>query len=155
MSEKLERAFLPFEVSELGWIISEGEAENYRFQQRLRRVPEDFPRSSYPIRLNIFWAMERPLANGLASPEDIHFMHKFEDRIVRVTELDGTAVLTVVLTGRGQREFVFYARSSDDFLRHLSQMPQEKSRYPIEIHRGEDQDWTYFDNEAGMRSSAQ
>lgn len=142
---KLERAYFPFEVTELGWAISEGATETYRFQQRFRHLPADFMRSLYPIRLNIFWAMESPLANGLASLEDIHSMHVFEDRIVRVTELDGTAVLTMVTTGRGEREFVFYVRSSDEFMRHLSQIPQEKSRYPIEIHMMEDHDWIYVD----------
>lgn len=53
----------------------------------------------------------------------------------------------MVLTGRSEREFVFYTSDPQEFVQRLSQMPQNEDRYPIEIHAIEDQDWKYYENE--------
>ena len=45
----------------------------------------------------------------------------------------------MVLTGNGEREFVFFARDQKEFVRRLSQMPQETVRY--------DAGWDYFEQE--------
>ncbi|MBC3807663.1 DUF695 domain-containing protein [Undibacterium seohonense] len=133
--------------SEHSWAIAEGKTETYPFQLRFRKIPASFPRAHYPIRINIFWKMNMPQKNGLASPADISLMHSFEDRLVATTESDGVAILTLVLTGRGEREFVFFVHSKQEFLKRLSNMPQEIARYPIEIHANETSSWDYYDNE--------
>jgi Family of unknown function (DUF695) len=134
-------------ANEHGWAIAEGNTATYPFQLRFRRIPSEFMRSPYPVRLNVFWTMKDPTTDGLASPEDIHLMHLFEDRIVHATEPDSVAILTMVLTGRGEREFVFYVRSRNEFLQCLTQMPQDDSRYPVAIHAADDPEWAYYDNE--------
>ena len=144
LMKRAVRNYLPFEIRELGWAIAEGETDEYSFQVRFRCFPVDFSKNDYPVRLNVFWAMARPLEDGLASQMDIPIMQKFEERIVRTSELNGSAILTAVLTGRGEREFVFYARSADDFLCSLNAIPQEAGRYPIQIHSSNDPDWVYF-----------
>jgi hypothetical protein len=93
--------------------------------------------------------MAQPLEDGLASQIDIQIMQKFEERIVRTTELVGSTVLAAVLTGRGEREFVFYTRSANAFLRNLHEIPQETDRYPIQIHSSNDPGWDYFCNVIG------
>ena len=134
-------------TDKLEWVIAEGRTPEYPYQLRFCKIPASFSRSQYPIRLNVFWSMETPQPNGLASSEDIKRMHTFEERIVAATESNQVAVLPLILTGRGEREFVFFVRSSEEFLRALSQMPQEKARYPIEIRQSHDPNWTYYENE--------
>lgn len=66
---------------------------------------------------------------------------------MQAVEADDLAVLVLVLTGRSEREFVFYLDNEQEFLRRLSSMPQEAERYPIKIHKNEDPQWVYFDRE--------
>ncbi len=49
----------------------------------------------------------------------------------------------MVLTGKGQREYVFHTSSIEEFLDRLTNMPQEKERYPIELNAADDQSWEY------------
>lgn len=136
-----------FSTENLRWVIAESRSVDYTYELRFCVIPSNFARSRYPIRLNVFWSMAAPRTDGLASAQDVARMHVFEQRLVGTIERGQIAVLPLVLTGRGEREFVFYARSSDEFMEALRQMPQEDDRYPIEIHRTEDPDWNYYDYE--------
>ena len=60
-------------------------------------------------------------------------------------ERDGHSVLCAVLTCDGQREFVFHTPDANEFLRRLTDMPQEVERYPIEIRSADDPGWEYYD----------
>jgi hypothetical protein len=136
-----------FGTNDFEWVIAEGLTPEYKYQLRFCKFPGTFPRSQYPVRLNVFWSMARPRSDGLASPEDIERMHVFEERLIAATKKSQIGVLPMVLTGRGEREFVLYVRSSEEFMRALSQMPQEVERHPIEIHQADDPAWNYYDNE--------
>jgi hypothetical protein len=129
------------------WAIAECHTGEYPYHVRLRKVPSDFPRSNFPTRLNLFWSLSDTDANGYASKPELDKLHVFEDRLVEAVEFDQFSILTLVLTGRGEREFVFYTPDPHEFVRRLSQMPQEEERYPIEIHANEDADWEYFETE--------
>jgi hypothetical protein len=144
------RKYFPFEIRELDWAIAESETDEYTYQVRFRCFPSDFSMIDYPVRLNVFWKMGKPAQNGLASPVDIPLMQTFEDRIVRVSELRALSILAAVVTGRGEREFVFYARNAGDFLGCLNEIPQEEDRYPIEIHSSDDPTWDYFHSLVGI-----
>ena len=90
--------------------------------------------------------MNFPDENGLPSAKEAEFLSTFEDRLVAAVEKDKTVWLIAVVTGRSEREFVFYLQEPQQFLQRLTDMPQEDKRYPIEIHLDEDPDWLYFDN---------
>ena len=89
--------------------------------------------------------MSFPDHEGLATKEELEKLHSFENRLVDAVELDESAVLAAVLTGRNEREFVFFAKEPKDFVRRLTEMPQEKDRYPIQIRLNQDPSWSYFD----------
>lgn len=140
------KKYLPYQVMEFGWFIGEGENDSHIFQARCKCFPQDFLRADFPVRLNIFWEMAEPLYGGLASPKDIALMQKFEDRILRGTEMNGVAILVAVVTGKGEREFIFQVNSKNLFLQALTEMPQEVERYPIEIYSADDAEWGYFND---------
>ena len=73
----------------------------------------------------------------------------FEDRLIEATELDAQSVLSLVVTGKGQREYVFHTKATDEFLRRLTDMPQKEEPYPIEIHHVTDPVWEYVDRILG------
>ena len=129
----------------IGWSVAEGKTDLYKFQVRYRRFEKAFPRTNYPNRLNIFWNVSSPDQEGLATKEELEKLHSFENRLVAAVELDESAILTAVLTGRKEREFVFFAKDPNDFVHRLTEMPQEKDRYPIQIRLNQDPSWSYFD----------
>ena len=84
---------------------------------------------------------------GYPTPSELIRMHSFENDLVGAEESEGFSVLSMVLTGHGEREFVFYTSDPQEFVKRLSMMPQESNRYPIKIHRNNDPAWEYFDAE--------
>lgn len=145
------KMYRPFEIRELGWALAAGKTDEYPFQVRFRCFPHDFPKMHYPVRLNVFWEMEHPLDDGLASSIDITTMQQFEERIVRICELNGLTVLTAVLTGRGEREFIFHTQNASNFMNCLNEIPQHSIPYPIKIFSSDDPGWEYFQKVFGDR----
>lgn len=90
-------------------------------------------------RLEHWRLLPAPLSISAATQPELGQLQTFEDRLVKALEVNDFSVLTMVLTGNGEREFVFYARDQKEFVRRLSQMPQETVRY--------DARWDYFEQE--------
>ena len=90
--------------------------------------------------------MRLPDENGQPTKDELDALHSFENRLIAEVEKDKSAWLVAILTGRAEREFVFYLQEPQLFLQRLSDMPQEQERYPIEIHLEEDPNWSYFDD---------
>ncbi|RZJ05039.1 MAG: DUF695 domain-containing protein [Rubrivivax sp.] len=134
-------------TDDMAWTLACGETADYVIFLRYCQLPADFPRARFPVRLNVFWQVADPTPEGQPKSADGDDMAAFEERIVAATEPAGVAVLPLVLTGRGEREYVFYARSADDFLQCLTDMPQEVEPYPVEIYSCDDPDWHYYEAE--------
>jgi hypothetical protein len=116
---------------------------------RHRKFSADFAKSSFPHRLNVFWTSGASTESGLPDESDSKAMGTFEDRLVDATESDEQSVLSLVVTGKNQREWVFHTKSTEEFLRRLTAMPQERDPYPIEIHPTPDSEWEYVDRVIG------
>ncbi len=133
----------------LPWTLIEARNDEGTILVRHRQFPDGFPKEQFPHRLNIFWQILDASPSGFPDTAESDRMSVFEDRLVDATELEKGAVLSMVLTGNGQREYVFHTRSTDQFVRRLAEMPQETERYPIEIHCAEDVAWEYVDRVLG------
>ena len=129
----------------LPWTLIEASNEDGPILVRRRDFPDDFPKGDFPHRLNVFWRLSESSPNGMPEDVESNRMRLFEDRIVEATEPDRQTVLSLVLTGKSQREYVFHTQGLDEFLRRLADMPQESDPYPVEIHHTEDSTWEYVD----------
>ena len=56
------------------------------------------------------------------------------------------SVLMHVFTGTGMKEWCFYTRSYDDFMKALNVALRGKPRFPIEILHDSDPGWEYWSN---------
>jgi hypothetical protein len=128
------------------WSVAEGHTGDYPFQVRFRTFSTDLQRSQFPKRLNVFWEMRSPSEDGFATANELEDLHAFENRLVPAVEQDNSVLFAAAITGRGEREFVFYLQDPRLFVKRLSEMPQEQDRYPIEIHLEDDPEWEYFDS---------
>lgn len=128
----------------LKWTLADGEYDDRPLLMRFRQFPETFPKTKYPERINIFWKMSQTDVNGLPADEEFDRLTTFEDRLVAAVEPDEHSILGAVLTCNGQTEYVFHTADVSEFLQRLTNMPQEKEKYPITIHRYNDPEWKYF-----------
>ena len=128
------------------WTLAEGHTGEYPFFVRHRRFSQPIARSEYPTRLNVFWHMSLPDENGFPSSDEAACLETFENRLIAAVEKDESAWLVAVVTGRSEREFVFYLQQPKLFLQRLTDMPQESERYPLEIHSQDDPGWSYYDD---------
>ncbi len=127
------------------WTLIEAHGNDGPIIVRHRQFPDGFPKNRFPHRLNIFWQMSEAAENGMPEDAESGRMQAFEDRLVDATEADKQSILSLVLTGNGQREYVFHTSDTDEFLQRLTDMPQEEDPYPIEIDHTEDDAWEYYD----------
>lgn len=135
-------------IDATSWTIAEGHTGEYRYQLRMRRLEAQFIKAELPFRMNIFWTMTESDDFGYPTSSELLRLHTFENRLVDAEEGDNFSILSIVLTGRREREFVFYTSDAQEFVSRLSKMPQESDRYPIKIYRNNDPDWEYYNREA-------
>lgn len=128
------------------WTLAQGEFEGHPLLIRYREFVPGHRRAAFPERLNIFWTMTEPDRHGLTTTAEFDRLSTFENRLVEAVERDGLAVLSVVLTCNGKREFVFHTADVAGFSQRLHDMPQEHDRYPIEIVHARDAMWAYDDS---------
>ena len=134
-------------LDETAWTIAEGQTSEYNFEIRFREFKENPPTAEYGQRLNIFWEFRNPLANGFPDKDELEKLHEFENRLIDAVEHDEFSIMSLVLTGNGQREFVFHTPDPQKFINRLTQIPQEEDAYPIEINLNEDLEWKYYYDE--------
>lgn len=131
-------------VDSLTWALAEADCNSHPLLIRFREFPKRFPKSKYPQRINIFWRMSEADENGLPSDEEFSRLATFEDRLINAVEHDEHSILVGALPCNGEKEFIFYTADVSGFMERLTNMPQEKERYPIKIQRYDDPNWSYF-----------
>jgi hypothetical protein len=130
----------------LTWAGAEGEHNNHPLLIRFREFPKKFPKSKYPKRINIFWEMSETDENGLPTEDEFNKLETFEERLADAVEHDEHSILAAALTCNGEREFIFFTADVAGFMERLTNMPQERARYPITIQTYDDPTWSYFES---------
>ena len=111
----------------------------WRFAQHLRR---GFDPSSQPDRIILAWKYSSK--TGQPEPTEHRLMNLLEDALEPITEDGHVATLALVSTGEGLREWIFYARSAENFLDRLNTALAAQPAFPIEIHTASDPTWSTY-----------
>jgi hypothetical protein len=102
--------------------------------------PADPAVAAFAIAISIRWsyaAGESPFPSDEVKKD----MDRFEEAIDRLTWKNGFAELVLVSTGRGEREWLFYARDHARFMKALNHLMADQPPFPIRIEHQEDPDW--------------
>lgn len=129
------------------WSLAESRNESTGQAIIFRYVDEfapDFSRSSLPVRVFLVWRYESD--SGMPASDERQRMDLMEDALEPVVEASGVAILAIVLTGDGVREWTYYARSEHEFLARLNQALSGQAAFPIEIHVNDDPEWSAYDD---------
>ena len=102
------------------------------------------PKVVQPDRIILAWRFVSE--NGLPSTEECEQMDELEDGLSSLIEMEGFTTLALVSTGENLREWVFYAKSEDEFIERLNVVLSGAPIFPIEIHTGRDPDWSTYES---------
>ena len=135
---------MTMDFDSLPWTGVETQYNELPLLIRFVRLPRTFPKSKYPQRINVFWKMAETSENGLPTEDELMKLETFENRLCDAVHPDRHSILVGALTCNGEKEFIFHTSDVPGFLQRLTNMPQEKERYPITIQRYDDPNWTYL-----------
>ena len=140
---------------ESGWIIAERETDEGLSILRLKDLDEAFSFHSQPERINVVWSFQNTTSANTPDDAENRNLRFFEDELCGRIERDSSAVLCMVFTEPGTREFVFYAKSLDQFLDAINSIPETADGYPIEIQHESDCSGRFYHSYAkGVRDRA-
>lgn len=105
--------------------------------------PSDVSRAVATTRVAIDWDYP-PEVGGLPSSADAEAMADFERHLDDLSDENGNSVLMLVITGAGQKQWVYYVRSTEVFVDHMNQLLADCKRFPIAISAARDNEWEYW-----------
>jgi hypothetical protein len=119
-------------------------SDGHRIIHRYRsEFGSSFKRSAYPDRVVIAWRFKS--GNGMPSAADVEAMDRMEDLLAPHVEQTSLAILALVSTGEGLREWVYYTKSQSEFMAKMNEALQGRPRLPVEIDLWKDPQWTRYE----------
>ncbi|MGK8439115.1 DUF695 domain-containing protein [Ectopseudomonas hydrolytica] len=108
---------------------------------------EQLGKAHFPNVTAISWAFES------LSPGIQEAMNNLEDTLTDAVEKQKTAYLTAVVTGPGSREWQYYSKSHDAFMKILNESLSCLPVLPITISSFSDPEWEAYSRLAGSELS--
>lgn len=101
-----------------------------------------FQQADLPVKVILAWNYKG--SNGQPVAADSESMNAFEDLLEPVIGEDGFATLALVSTGNDLRQWTYYAKSQDEFMKRLSRAQTKQPPYPIDVHAVRDVNWSTY-----------
>jgi uncharacterized protein DUF695 len=130
-------------VSNDQWSVAQGEKNGKPLLIRYRTSrPHGVEPTAFPFLLSATWSYQ-PNEFGMPSAEEMKSMDKFEDALAAL-EGSQTAHLMVILTGNGERDWLWYARGEEEAMHQVNQALKGHKRYPVQFSVQKDRAWKAY-----------
>lgn len=127
------------------WAVAEGYWDETPAIVRVRTGLDEWVADpTLPERVVVTWSYDPEQDSGFPMAGDLTAMQEFEDRLVEALETPAVALLTAVVTHKGNREWIFYSTKIDEFMALLNEEFAEDPHFPLEIYRTEDPHWEQY-----------
>ena len=114
--------------------------------------PAGVERAAFPFLLSATWTYQ-PNEFALPAADEMELMDKFEDALASALETSQTAHLMVILTGNGERDWLWYTCGEAEAMRQVNQALKGHKPYPVEFSVQQDRRWrAYAQFETGNNS---
>lgn len=145
----------PQSCTDQRWSVAEAQKNGKPLIVRYRsKRPEGVAPANYPFLLSATWSYQPATPAGLPSEQDVELMSRFEDALESALESSGSAYLMVVLTGNGDRDWLWYSRGKEDSMRQVNRALKGHKPYPVQFSVQPDPRWrAYAQFETGDDSS--
>ena len=112
---------------------------------RGRQYLKDFIDSGdYRESIEVMWDFDAKTPTGIPTSEENAVMQKIENALVGSLETDLQSILTVVYTFDNQRTWIFYTKSTSEFVTRLNDAVADYGRIPISLDSDEDPNWELY-----------
>ena len=144
-------------VADDQWSVAQGAKNGKPLLIRYRSArPHGVEAAAFPFLLSATWSYQ-PNESGLPSAEEMKSMDKFEDALASSLEGSHTAHLMVILTGNGERDWLWYTCGEEEAMRQVNQALKGHKRYPVQFSVQKDRAWkayAQFEKGSGSPTSA-
>jgi len=139
------------------WSVAQLEKNGKPLVVRYRSErPQGVETAAFSFLLSATWAYQ-PDEFGLPADAEMERMDKFEDALAAALETSKTAYLMVILTGNGERDWLWYTTGEEAAMRQVNQALKGHKSYPIQFSVQKDRGWkaySQFEKGSGASSSA-
>jgi hypothetical protein len=125
------------------WSVATAEDDGMPLIFRIRTVPSDLNRAGLPHLIAVSWPYQ-PADGGMPSPADKEQMDLLEDLLTPALEGNHDALLTVVATGNGVREWQWYSAVPDATMQLVNTALNGHPPFPVELSIQDDPDWAAY-----------
>lgn len=127
------------------WGVATGEDSGVPMIVRYRIAPPSgVSTTDFNKLLAITWKYASQNDKRMPETADIEKMNLFEDLLDAGLEIKGIGYMTIVVTCNGVREYQWYAKDSDHFIKALNESLSAQKPFPIEITIKDDPGWTAY-----------
>ena len=135
------------------WSVAQAEKNGSPLLIRYRsQRPQGVDTAAFPFLLSATWTYQAN-ETGLPAPEEQELMAKFEDASESALEASQTAHLMVILTGNGERDWLWYTCGEAEAMRQVNHALKGHRRYPVQFSVQQDRRWrAYAQFETGNSS---
>ncbi len=126
-----------------GWVVITSKQHDKLLLLKVRKeIPADVHPASYPTAIEMHWKYA-PDANGMPAEKVVGQIAKFEAAIGPI-EGDRVGYLTMIVTGTGERTWLWYTADPKAFARELNRLLPGHP-YPIALNVGaKEADWQTY-----------
>jgi hypothetical protein len=126
------------------WSVAQAEKNGKPLLIRYRSErPQGVETAAFPFLLSATWTYQ---ANevGLPAPEEMGLMNKFEEALVPALEASQIAHLMVILTGNGERDWLWYTCGEPEAMCQVNQALKGHKPYPVQFSVQQDRGWRAY-----------
>jgi hypothetical protein len=131
-------------VADDQWSVAQAEKNGKPLLIRYRsQRPQGVEATAFPFLLSATWSYQ-PNEFGLPSATEMEWMDKFEDALAMSLEGSQTAHRMVILTGAGERDWLWYTTGEDEAMRQVNQALKGHKKYPVQFSVQKDRAWKAY-----------
>jgi hypothetical protein len=125
------------------WSVAHAEKNGKPLLIRFRsQRPQGVETAAFPFLLSATWTYPANEA-GLPAPEETQLMDRFEDALAAL-EASQAAYLMVVLTGNGERDWLWYTHGEAEAMRQVNEALKGHKPYPVQFSVQQDRSWEAY-----------
>ena len=130
-------------IEEDQWSVATAEDDGMPLIFRIRTIPPNLNRTGLPHLVAVSWPYQ-PTTGGMPAPADKEQMDLLEDLLMPELEGKNNALLTVVATGNGVREWQWYSASPDTTMQLVNSALTGHPPFPVEFSIQDDPEWAAY-----------
>lgn len=128
------------------WNLAQGIYKDHPILLRMNVGAQQFRKSKgFPVRIGIAVPFRKPDSDGFPSNADTTALDQIEDELCDRLEKGNLGVLVLVVTTRGMREFVVYARDEGSEMSLTRELRRLCPSYDIQSYWEGDPAWSTYE----------